>query len=630
MAANGLERDWRKLNINSSSNALARSLESSRNPSNAASRNGSCSFDGPIIYADDSTGLESGGLNIKSSRNAPPLDLDASWLPEDDKRQFLSPVQSDDASIGRPRNKSISFDPEARLDNGETHALDRPLPRTSSLRSVSTADRPNSSRRMQPPSSIEFDPVACKINPFTGEPIARRSRRDTASTPMSIMDSLNKHDQQQVQQGILGQDAFASLTSGSTASPPQDEIHTPLSPSGSYISSPTVDSTPALSPNIEAGSWPTFRSGSVRSARTLPSSRPMNLRKEPRRASSKRSGSSSFSPASAFLSKWGRDSLASVAPEADDEGQSFGLNNEYVVGRQIGYGGFSVVKEAFSVDEDGNRTRFAVKIVRKNIQEKPDAENDRCQQELEHEVGIWKYLANKHILSLHAVFDTDFATFCVMDLNEGGSLYDLMRDQRKKDHKHLSAEVAKSYAFQLACALRYLHQDVRVVHRDVKMENCLIDLDSAQLGGKPGRLRLCDFGLADFIASDSPNPEENWPGNAANVVGSLEYAAPEAMKTEMAVLSPTVDIWAFGVCVYTLVTGDRPFKHSMASKLVDLISKATWDHSAVRESPTAKNHYREILTLLKGCLNPDAAKRWTIGQVLGSPWFGDCDDPYAM
>ncbi|KAF2156959.1 kinase-like protein [Myriangium duriaei CBS 260.36] len=448
------------------------------------------------------------------------------------------------------------------------------------------------------------------------------------------MDSLNQQDQRQLDQPLPVQDAeghFASLTSGSTASPPQDEIHTPISPTGSYVSSPTVDSTPAFSPTMETDAWPAFRSGSVRSARTMPSSRPMSLRRETRRAS-KRSGSSSFSPASAFLSKWGRDSLQSVAPDPDDEGQSFGLNNEYVIGRQIGYGGFSVVKEAFSMDEDGNKSKHAVKIVRKNIQEKPDSDNERCQQELEHEVGIWKYLSHEHILGLHAVFDTDFATFCVMDLNEGGSLYDLIRDQRKSDVKSLNAETAKSYAFQLACALRYLHQDARVVHRDVKMENCLIDRDRALLGDKPGKLRLCDFGLADFISSDSPDLGISGarPGNAANVVGSLEYAAPEAMKTEAAVLAPTVDIWAFGVCVYTLVTGDRPFKHSMASKLVDMISHATWDHQAVRDSPTARDHYREILTLLRGCLNPDASKRWTISQVLASPWFGDCDDAYAI
>lgn len=352
---------------------------------------------------------------------------------------------------------------------------------------------------------------------------------------------------------------------------------------------------------------------------------------------SKRSGSASFSPASAFLSKWGRDSLASVAPDPDDEGQSFGLHNEYVIGRQIGYGGFSVVKEAFSVDDEGVKTKHAVKIVRKSIQEKQDSDNDRCQLELEHEVGIWKYLNHEHILSLHAVFDTDFATFCVMDLSEGGSLYDLVRDLRKAGDKYMNAATAKSYAFQLACALRYLHQDVRVVHRDVKMENCLIDRDRAVLGDKPGRLRLCDFGLADFISSDSPdlgvngiNSDAHRPGNAANVVGSLDYAAPEVMKTEAAVLSPTVDIWAFGVCVYTLVTGDRPFKHSLASKLVDLISHAAWDQDAVRESPTAHHHHREILTLLRGCLHPDSSKRWTISQVLGSPWFGDCEDPYAM
>ncbi|PNS19248.1 hypothetical protein CAC42_2425 [Sphaceloma murrayae] len=593
----------------------------SQNTSQFPSRSGS--YDGQTIYGRDNTGLESGGLNIKSSATIPPLELASSWYPEDDRSQYLVP---DDEQHGRRRNKSISFESQARLENGDRHSLEQPLPRNASLRSVASVGRPNATRPVLPSVPIQFDPALYRIHPFTGQPVRRRPRRqDTGSTNMSNADAINSV-------AAPEGDQLASLTSESTASPPHDEATTPISPHGSYLDSPTAISSPAFSPALESEPWPACRSGSIRSTRTMPS-RPLSFRAS-RQSTNRRVTSSFSSPssvASAFLGAW-RSESASAAPEPDDEGQSFGpSDDQYIVGRQIGYGGFSVVKEAINMSHEGVERKYAVKIVRKNIREKPEAENEKCQQDLEREVGIWKYLDHDHILSLRSDWETDFARFCVMDLSEGGSLYDLIRDKRKAGNK-LPSLLAKSYAFQLASALRYLHLDVRIVHRDVKMENCLIDQNSAALDGEPGRIRLCDFGLAEFITSDSPDVEEGeprTPAKASNIVGSLEYAAPEALQTEHAVLSPTVDIWAYGVCVYTLVTCDRPFKHSLAQKVIDMIETAAWEEDVVRKSSTAEGHVEEILELLRGCMDPNVTTRWDISKVLASPWFAGYNDPYA-
>jgi len=56
-----------------------------------------------------------------------------------------------------------------------------------------------------------------------------------------------------------------------------------------------------------------------------------------------------MSPASAFLSQWGREEAASIV-EPDDEGQESGDHSGYIIGRQIGFGGFSVVKEVFTIE----------------------------------------------------------------------------------------------------------------------------------------------------------------------------------------------------------------------------------------------------------------------------------------
>ena len=268
-----------------------------------------------------------------------------------------------------------------------------------------------------------------------------------------------------------------SLVSKTTISPPQ------TIPEGRIIDTPT---SPVMSP-VDFQS-PLSRDSSTRSLRTYNRSRPTRIPNDGSRRNSRRSTSAnpSVSPAFAFLSSWSRDAtgaeqVVEPEPKPDDEGQAIGFNNEYIIGRKINQGGFGVVKEVHTLNESGDSQIRAVKIVRKSIPGKGELENERAQQELEHEVSIWRHLKHRHILELHAVYDTDFATFCVMDLNVGGTLFDRISISRgaaaeNDGRRGLDPRLAKSYSYQLASALRYLHEDIRVCHRDVKLENCLIDM----------------------------------------------------------------------------------------------------------------------------------------------------------
>lgn len=407
-----------------------------------------------------------------------------------------------------------------------------------------------------------------------------------------------------------------------------------------------IDNTvsPLMSPNYKTNN-PLSRNSSTRSLRATGRAARIPGLGFSSQGSSRRSGDPnqmSASPVHAFLSSWNNREAtpepAQIEPKPDDEGQAIGLNNEYIIGRTIARGEFGVVKEAHSFDpRTGENIIRAVKIVRKQSPGQDDDFGDKIQQELEHEVSVWRHLKHNHILSLHAVYEMDYATFCVMDLNVGGSLFDLVAKQRTLAadsgcSKGLDIVLARRYAYQLACALRYLHEDIRVCHRDVKLENCLVDTSGPNAATEGGNLRLCDFGLADFLRGGSMDDqisdqiEDESLARAhlrttSSVIGTLEYASPKGLTVNRKLFETAGDIWAFGVVVYALCTGDLPFRHTMPSKTIELIMHAEWDGDALRQASAGS---KAVIELVRGCLELDIDLRWTIGDVLRSPWFESC------
>nr|KMM71670.1 5'-AMP-activated protein kinase catalytic subunit alpha-2 [Coccidioides posadasii RMSCC 3488] len=312
---------------------------------------------------------------------------------------------------------------------------------------------------------------------------------------------------------------------------------------------------------------------------------------------------------------------------------------DYVLGKTIGYGGFSTVKEVFKVNDDGRTERLAVKIVKKNLVGQSERQNEQFQAEFDHEVRVWRYLNHPNILPLEAVYETDYATFCFTRMTNGGTLFDLV----KKHHREgLRMDQAKHYAYQLASAIRYLHEDARVVHRDVKLENCLLHFKDPNDKEALGKLYLCDFGMSEWMmadtsvnapapygdAADRPPPKNIGPSNmstsiAGGVGGSLEYAAPELIMSKEGVLEPAADIWALGVIVFALVAGSRPFDHSFQPKVQTNIVHGRWDRGAVFKGEQELEQRNDALALIQGCLELDPMRRWTIADVMECRWFDE-------
>jgi serine/threonine protein kinase len=545
----------------------------------------------------------------------------------------------------RERGTTITFDSEVRLDSGRHQSVDTPLPKPP----------PAEEAAPSPPAPVQPFAIPIRTRPRRHSEAEKADYDRVTGTPLE-MDWRHaqppfhrgemRHPLLQSTVDDLAREELPSLTSDDTASPTRDDLlPTPVEEDPRQLTVSPISYAPPVLPAL----LPTRRAVSQRSFGSLGS--------VGRRHTIKSAGSSLSSPARSFLAQWGRGDTVRE-PDPDEEGQEI-ADTGYIIGRQIGFGGFSVVKEVSTIEDDRRVVR-AVKIVRKQIKGKTDAENERFQLDFEREVDVWRCLKHIYVLPLILVYHTDFATYCITRLNEGGTLFDLVCAQRKLKtaRKGISAHLARRYSYQLGSALRYLHEDVRVVHRDVKPENCLLDMSVPNAAREGGNVLLCDFGMADFINAENglrDEADENGadaPGLAVgghigpsltstSIQGSLEYAAPELVSPAVGGArrhanhhglharggpSTPADVWAYGCVVYTLLTCEKPFQHEFQPRLTLMISRGDYDAGLLDECCAVAEDGRAPIDVVRGCLTLAPALRLGIAEVLGGEWFEGCKE----
>ncbi|MCI4383064.1 hypothetical protein PGIGA_G00022040 [Pangasianodon gigas] len=153
----------------------------------------------------------------------------------------------------------------------------------------------------------------------------------------------------------------------------------------------------------------------------------------------------------------------------------------YSFGRKLGQGSFGVVCEATHLE---TQKKWAIKKVNK---EKAGSSGVKL---LEREVNILKQVNHKHIIHLEEVFETPERMYLVVDLCEGGELKKLLQK-----NKQFSEEETRHIISSLAEATVYLHKQ-DIVHRDLKLENILVDSYHRSDDHTIINIKITDFGLS--------------------------------------------------------------------------------------------------------------------------------------
>ncbi|KAJ7950250.1 Kinase family protein [Quillaja saponaria] len=217
---------------------------------------------------------------------------------------------------------------------------------------------------------------------------------------------------------------------------------------------------------------------------------------------------------------------------------------DYIVGRQIGSGSFSVVWHG---RHKVHGTEVAIKeIVTGRL-------NKKLQESLMSEIFILKRINHPNIIHLYDIVEAPGKIHLVLEYCRGGDLSVYI--QR---HGRMPEATAKHFMRQLAAGLQVL-RDNNLIHRDLKPQNLLLSTNDDK-----SVLKIADFG---FARSLQPR------GLAETLCGSPLYMAPEIMQLQK--YDAKADLWSVGAILFQLGTGRTPFTGNNQIQLLQNIVKST-------------------------------------------------------
>ncbi|EFX04635.1 calcium calmodulin-dependent protein kinase [Grosmannia clavigera kw1407] len=330
-----------------------------------------------------------------------------------------------------------------------------------------------------------------------------------------------------------------------------------------------------------------------------------------------------------------------IAQLVADEKESLGKIPKYpglerwLLLEKMGDGAFSNVYRAR--DRTGVLSEdVAIKVVRKyemNVSQgndrlhpnfKPKLPKAAERSNILKEVAIMRKLDHPNIIRLIEFSEAKQYYYIILELAPGGELF-----HQIVKLTYFSEELSRHVIVQVAKALEYLHEEQGVVHRDIKPENILFypipfvpakspkprqagDEDKADEGefipgqgaGRIGKIKIADFGLSKVV----------WETKTTTPCGTVGYTAPEIVKDER--YSKSVDMWALGCVLYTLLCGFPPFYDESIEALTEKVAKGEFTFL----SPWWDDISESAKELISHLLDVDPEKRYTIAEFLNHPW----------
>ena len=298
--------------------------------------------------------------------------------------------------------------------------------------------------------------------------------------------------------------------------------------------------------------------------------------------------------------------------------------NEFYFLETIGRGAYSKVKKCINLN---TREEFAVKILNKRLLRKKKKSYGKTKEgtlkinymieDAINEINIYKSFpeVNDNVIRLYQILNDNKKdkTYLIMELAQKGPLVTLNEKNGvfciNKNYKDdiYDEKLMKKWILDIAKGLKFLHEN-NVVHRDIKSDNILID--------KNGNCKIADFGCSIKLKNNQADLFSKTEGN-------MYFFPPEFVdgKSKKQFGYKPVDIWAFGVSMYTCIFKSLPFLPENRENVVELFreireSKFDYNKNGVKIS-------KDMEILLGHILDKDPNKRFTAKDIVEYPWLNN-------
>jgi serine/threonine-protein kinase len=263
------------------------------------------------------------------------------------------------------------------------------------------------------------------------------------------------------------------------------------------------------------------------------------------------------------------------------------LRGKWVLEDLIGVGGMAAVYRG----RHRNGSRVAVKILHPLL-----GQSEEIRRRFVHEGYVANKIDHPAVVRVHDDdADEDGLPFFVMELVEGETLADKVKDHYFGDEELL--DVAEQVCEALAAA-----HGAGVVHRDLKPDNLLVDAN--------GKIRVLDFGIARLL--EEGNDRSTFSTRTGIAFGTPGFTAPEQALGKRRDIGPHTDLFALGSTLFYLATGE--FIHAAESPQELLVLVATQPARSLLE--LAPNLSPEVTALVDRATRLAISERWPSAQAM--------------
>ncbi|KAL1845307.1 hypothetical protein VTK73DRAFT_702 [Phialemonium thermophilum] len=540
----------------------------------------------------------------------PVLASEAAYYEQLNRRSTTSDRHAD-----RRRNMPTTVPP--RTSSNQHHATTTSAA-SGARRAVYENERQSHSpRRARPDANGNFDDAGSAAAPAASQQSSRSSRRAAAAAQQQ-QQQQNQNVQEAQQRASSSRDSRAQPPSASVSLPTRSAQHQPQHGASQSSRSPSREASEIINSILISPPEIDIEREKERLAMAQPHHVPDPLEEDDDAAAPP--------PSVPTAASNGEESRRGTRSRHDhskrDKQTKFG---EYILGNTIGEGEFGKVKLGWK--QEGG-VQVAIKLIKKDQL----GSNPTRMAKIMREVAILKQLTHPNIVRLHKMEESERHYGIILEYASGGELFDYILN-----HRYLKDNAARRLFAQLVSGVGYLHKQ-GIVHRDLKLENLLLDrnrniiitdfgfantFDPNEELTEEEEMNLTDREFVKRMGLDKVKPNGTRKGDLMQTsCGSPCYAAPELVVSDSLYTGRKVDVWSCGVILYAMLAGYLPFDDDPANPEGDNINLL---YKYIVSTPLTFPEYvtPHARDLLRRILVPNPRKRADLFEVARHSWLSD-------